>query len=150
MDTEISSETAPVKYEDIDYSKYNNLSQERYALPLRIRRRIHRITPYAWVRCSDDTFVLSFMKKGVIKIRPSKKYSSEGLALPLNIRNRADSIVAVDVDTEATYTYSASYSPSDRYKPPKPILASSGLDSAIRQCDAYAERHVITERFAQR
>lgn len=135
---------APTSVTYIDYDDPFSLVEQSHGAP-----HIVQLSPYAWVGCGGDVYVLECMGKGYIRVQPAEDEESE-YSLRMDSYARAK---LSRTDPEARYT--AHFTPPtlpartammlkiSPFQKTRHILTATNLADAIRGGDYYAKTKVV-------
>lgn len=102
---------------------------------------IGKLSPYAWVACGRDTYVLECVKAGFIKIEPVPLTTVKSVGDPIYMAH----FVPTLRESGLMIRVSASSEPpiGKAYLKKRKILTADSLESAVKGCDTYVARKVL-------
>lgn len=133
----------PTSVTYIDYDDPFSLVEQSHGAP-----HIVQLSPYAWVGCGGDVYVLECMGKGYIRVQPAEDEESQ-----CHLGVYSDTRAEPRTDPDARYT--AHFTPPtlplrtammlkiSPFQKARHILHATNLADAIRGCDFYAKTKVV-------
>ncbi|KAF8525166.1 P-loop containing nucleoside triphosphate hydrolase protein [Hysterangium stoloniferum] len=121
----------PTSITYIDYENPFSLVHQATGSP-----HVAKLSPFAWVACGGDIYVLECLGKGHIRIEP----------LPGNDIEKGQPAFHghfTPTAAEGFHTFKVNPSKYAAFRRSRRILTAGNLNDAIRGCDTYAKEHVM-------
>lgn len=113
----------------VTYDDYENpwsLSNDASGSP-----HLRKMSPYSWVACGGDVYVLECLRAGYIKIEPMV---SKAVGDPLYTAHHIPTSISVSTSEKGK---------SKAYLQKRKVLTADSVQAAIKGCDTYVSKKVM-------